>query len=80
MKIVATNDAKTNLSRYLQEVSEGATIIIARGQRPVAKLVPIDPPTTPRPKVGQMIDAPLQIPDEVFAPLNDAELRSWGLR
>lgn len=80
MKTIATHEAKTHLSRYLKEVEGGQTIIISRGSKPLAKLVPIDTPTTsPRPKVGQTIDQPQQLPDSIFAALSDEELSQWGL-
>jgi prevent-host-death family protein len=40
MKIVNVHEAKTQLSRLLQEVEEGEEIVIARNGTPVAKLVP----------------------------------------
>ena len=35
------HQAKTNLSRLLRKASEGEEVIIARGSRPVARLVPM---------------------------------------
>jgi prevent-host-death family protein len=78
MKTVATNEAKTHLSALLQEVSRGETVIIARGRKPVAKLVPYEPESY-RPLVGEMIDEPMIVPDEALRPLNDQDLLSWGL-
>lgn len=43
VKIVNIFEAKTQLSRYLQEVEDGNEIIIGRYGRPVAKLVPYRP-------------------------------------
>jgi prevent-host-death family protein len=40
MKTVNVHEAKTQLSRLLQEVEEGEEIVIARNGTPVAKLVP----------------------------------------
>ncbi len=79
MKTVATNDAKTNLSRYLKEVSEGKTIIIARGSKPLAKLVPFRELAAGRPKVGEVMDRPFPIPDEAFRPMGRRELDAWGI-
>jgi prevent-host-death family protein len=79
MKTVATNEAKTHLSALLQRVKNGETVIIAHGKKPVAKLVPLDPVEEERPKVGEMLDKPMHIPDEAFAPLSSDELRTWGL-
>jgi len=41
MIVVTIHQAKTNLSRLIQKVSEGEEVIIARGSRPVARLVPV---------------------------------------
>ena len=47
-KSVSVHEAKTHLSRLLQQVISGETIVIARSGRPVARLVPIERPATPR--------------------------------
>ncbi|MFN0129934.1 MAG: type II toxin-antitoxin system Phd/YefM family antitoxin [Verrucomicrobiales bacterium] len=81
MKTVATNEAKTHLSALLEEVRQGATIVIARGRKPLAKLVPYEEEASRRrPKVGEMLDAPMVIPEEALRPLNEEELRSWGVQ
>jgi prevent-host-death family protein len=41
LKTVKIHEAKTHLSRLLERVEAGEEITIARGKRPVAKLVPI---------------------------------------
>ena len=79
MKIVATNAAKTHLSSLLQDVQRGETIIIARGRKPLAKLIPYEEILKPRPKVGETLDAPLYIPEEALRPSSGEELREWGI-
>jgi antitoxin (DNA-binding transcriptional repressor) of toxin-antitoxin stability system len=80
VKTITTHEAKTHLSRYLAEVEKGAAIRIARGKREVAMLVPIpSEQTRPRPKVGETLDASFEIPDSAFAPLDQADLKEWGL-
>ena len=83
MSTITTHEAETHLSRYLAAVERGEEFIIARGERPVAKLVPVAPtarpPRPPRPKVGETLDAPMEIPDSAFAPLTADELKEWGL-
>ncbi len=37
------HEAKTNLSRLLAEVADGAEVVIAKAGKPLAKLVPIKP-------------------------------------
>jgi prevent-host-death family protein len=79
VKVVATNEAKTHLSSLLREVERGETIVISRGRKPLAKLVPYDEAErAPRPKVGEMIDEPCRIPEEALRPMNAEELRAWG--
>jgi len=41
-------DAKTQLSRLLDQVAAGEDVVIARAGRPVARLVPYARPTSPR--------------------------------
>ena len=74
MAIVNTHEAKTNLSRLIDEVQKGAEVVIARANRPVARLVPIrEKPSTRKPgylkgkvRVAADFDAPLP-PDVVNA-------------
>jgi prevent-host-death family protein len=40
MKIVNIHEAKTQLSKYLQDVEEGKEVIIGRYGQPIARLVP----------------------------------------
>jgi prevent-host-death family protein len=41
MSVVTIHQAKTNLSRLIAKASEGEEVIIARGSKPVARLVPV---------------------------------------
>jgi antitoxin (DNA-binding transcriptional repressor) of toxin-antitoxin stability system len=78
VKTITTHEAKTHLSRYLAAIEQGEEFIIARGKKPVAILSPIPKAETRfRPKVGEMLDRPMSIPDSVFAPLTEEELKVW---
>ena len=80
MTTITTHEAKTHLSRYLADVEKGEEFIIARGKSAVAMLVPIKKAAPkPRPKVGETMDPPWKSPDSAFAPLNEEELKEWGL-
>jgi prevent-host-death family protein len=48
MKQVNVHEAKTQLSRLLQEVEDGEEIVIARNGEPVARLVRHQPERKPR--------------------------------
>jgi prevent-host-death family protein len=77
---ITVHEAKTHLSRYLVEVENGLEILIARGKKPVARLVPLkETPVAQRPNVGEMIDKPFNVPDAAFAPLTNKELAEWGI-
>lgn len=47
-KVVSVHEAKTHLSRLLEQVSAGEIVTISKSGRPVAKLVPIEAPAEPR--------------------------------
>lgn len=80
MKTITTHEAKTHLSRYLAAAEKGDTVIITRGNKPVAKLTPLQGGETQRrPKVGEFVDRRVKIADDAFAPLTDVELKEWGL-
>lgn len=62
-------DVKTHLSRYLERVERGETIILCRRNVPIAEIRPIAKlPEKPRP-VG--IDRGMRIPPSFFEPLPD---------
>lgn len=48
MTIVNIHEAKTQLSRYVDQAAAGEEIIIARSGKPVARLVPLSTPVQPR--------------------------------
>ncbi|ENZ81903.1 MULTISPECIES: type II toxin-antitoxin system Phd/YefM family antitoxin [Caulobacter] len=80
MTVVTVHYAKTNLSRLLAEVEAGGEVIIARGDKPVARLV-AEPPThpeTPRPKrVFGSMKGRIAMDDSFFDPLPEEELTLW---
>jgi prevent-host-death family protein len=48
MMQVNLHDAKTHLSRYVDQALEGEEVVIARAGRPLVKLVPLEPRQTQR--------------------------------
>lgn len=74
--VVTVHEAKTHLSKLLARVSSGERITIARGQRPVARLVPLDPVSVPR-KPGK---AKVTIGDDFDDPLPPELARGFGQR
>jgi prevent-host-death family protein len=75
MKTITIHKAKTNLSRLIEDVSKGEEIVIARGKKPVAKLVPVEPIGTER-KPG-WLKGKFKLGPEFFEPLPPEELDLW---
>ena len=76
MQSVNIHEAKTHLSRLVEEAAEGEEIIIAKAGRPVARLVAL-PSDKPR-KLG-LLKGKFTIPDDFDAPLSDDVLRDFGI-
>jgi prevent-host-death family protein len=70
--IVNIHDAKTHLSRLVARVEAGEEIVLARGGRPVARLVPVSARTQPR-KLG-LLHGRVWIAPDFDAPDVNAEI------
>ncbi len=70
------HQAKTNLSRLLEEVRSGKEVIIARGREPVARLVPIGAACKRR--VPGKLAGQISYAADAFTPLTDQELTDLG--
>jgi prevent-host-death family protein len=67
MSVVKMHEAKTRLSQLVAEVQGGKEIVIARGSKPMAKLVPYSAPK-PRRKSG-FLKGKMKIAADFDAPL-----------
>ena len=64
MKIVNIHEAKTHLSRLVDQVALGEPFIIAKAGKPMAKVVPLDPAETePRRRLG-FLAGQIAVPDD----------------
>jgi prevent-host-death family protein len=68
--------AKTMLSQLVEEAASGKEVIIARGNIPVAKLVPIQQPKHRKPGT---LKGKLKAKPGAFDPLSAEELKVWGI-
>jgi prevent-host-death family protein len=75
MKTVTIHDAKTNLSKLIEEACQGEEVVIARGPKPVVRLVPIAD-VKGRRQPGAL-RGKLRVGAEFFEPLSDEELAEW---
>jgi prevent-host-death family protein len=72
MKIVNVHEAKTHLSRLLDEAHAGEEIVIAKNGKPFARLSPLAPQP---PRQPGLLKGNLE--DDLFAPLPYEELAAW---
>lgn len=75
MKTVTIHTAKTTLSQLLVQVEAGEEIILARGTKPIAKLVPFQPQPVKR-QFGALRGV-VSVGPEFFEPLPEEELANW---
>jgi prevent-host-death family protein len=54
MRTVNIHEAKTHLSRLVEDAAQGEEIVIAKAGKPVARLVPLAAPERRVPKLGTM--------------------------
>ncbi|MFZ0792979.1 MAG: type II toxin-antitoxin system prevent-host-death family antitoxin [Candidatus Korobacteraceae bacterium] len=76
MPTATIHQAKTTLSKLLEQAERGEEILIARGNKVVAKLVPIA--AAPRQRRLNILQAKLKVGRKFFDPLPDQELDAWG--
>ena len=74
--IINIHQAKTHLSRIIEEVAAGKEVIIGKGGRPMARLVPLAPPVKAK-KLGTL-KSKIRIPANFNDPLPADMLAAFG--
>ncbi len=72
----SVHDAKTNLSRLIAEALAGGEVVIARGNVPAVRLVPVHPRGQRR---FGALKGKITVDTRFDEPLPDDELEGWGL-
>jgi prevent-host-death family protein len=75
METITIHKAKTELSRLIEKACRGEEIVIARGKKPVVRLVAIEDRQGQR-KPGAL-RGKLKVGPEFFEPLPPEELDAW---
>lgn len=78
MQTVNIHEAKTNLSRLVEEVAAGEEVIIAKAGKPMARLVPLA--AAPKKRRLGLFKGQLNVPDDFDAPLPEEVLALFGGR
>ena len=68
-RTVNIHEAKTHLSRLVEQAAGGEEIVIAKAGKPIARLVPIE--TRPQPKHLGLLKGQIRVPDDFNDPLPD---------
>jgi len=71
------HQAKTHFSRLLKEAEAGHEVIVMRGNKPVAKIVAIEPAAPKIRRIGGFEHLPMPDPS-VFDPLTDEQMIEYG--
>jgi prevent-host-death family protein len=75
MEIITIHKAKTQLSRLIERVCRGEEIVIARGSKPVVRLVAIEDKSGNR--APGAWKGKVHVGPEFFEPLPADELEGW---
>lgn len=75
MAIYTVHQAKTHLSKLIEQAQRGEEIVIARGDKPAVKLVPVA--KRPPKRVFGAYKGEFEVPDSFFDPLPEEELAAW---
>lgn len=71
---IGVHEAKTQFSRLLRRVASGEEIIITRGGKPIARLVPVESPRNRQ--LGRDVGL-FEVPEDFNAPLSEDILREF---
>jgi prevent-host-death family protein len=76
---ITIHAAKTRFSELVRRAEAGEEIVIARGDKPVARLVPFAAPPKVLRQPGRL-KGQIALDDAFWEPLTDEELELWGLK
>jgi len=72
------HQAKTHFSRLLKEAEAGQEVIVMRGSKPVAKIVPISIGEPRKRQLAGIYRGMVTYDDKALQPLSDEELVEFG--
>ena len=79
MKKINMHDAKTNLSRYINDLAEGEVLVLCNRNEPVAEIRSLRTKPAGKPRIG-VAKGKLVVPDSFFDPLPDDILKAFAGR
>ena len=64
MRQVNIHEAKTNLSRLVEEAARGESFVIAKAGKPMVKVVPLDAPKKRKQQRFDFLKGQISVPDD----------------
>lgn len=64
MHTMNIHEAKTHLSRLIEQVAQGESFIIAKAGKPIAKIVPLDAPSLDEQRRVGFLSGKIAVPDD----------------
>lgn len=64
MRTVNIHEAKTNLSRLVEQAAKGESFVIAKAGKPLVKVMPLDAPAAGEKKRLGFMAGEIQVPDD----------------
>jgi prevent-host-death family protein len=77
LRVVNVHQAKTHLSRLIDDAHAGETILLAKAGKPWARLMPLASPPPQRIPGRLRAHGPLGNPDALQEPMATGELARW---
>lgn len=77
-RTINIHEAKTHLSRLVEQVAGGDEIVIAKAGKPIARLVPLEKPTNTK-RLG-LLKGKVKVPRDFNAPLPEDLLAEFAGR
>jgi len=77
LRVVNVHQAKTHLSRLIDDAHAGETILLAKAGKPWARLMPLAPPPPQRLPGRLRSQGPLSNPNILLEPMTSDELACW---
>jgi len=78
MQTVNIHEAKTHLSRLVEQAARGEPFVIAKASRPLVKVVPLDAPAAGRVRRLGFLAGEVSVPDDFDQMGSDAIERLFG--
>jgi len=75
VRTINIHEAKTHLSRLVEQASKGEAFVIAKAGKPMVKVVPLAEPATTQVKPIGFMEGQIKVPDDFDTLMQDEIIR-----